>query len=139
MKKFLRSEDLKENKLKLNLFAFDKTKSNVISAKKNARIAEVDEVINFENRELNEERYDKQFKKAENYLEDVLKKIQELNLYKNSIILIISDHGMSVLLLHGDHDAPHDNILAEQENQQRRDRRDDDAGVDNIGIRNALQ
>ena len=46
---------------------------------------------------------------------------------------------MSALLLHGDHDAPHDNILAEQENQQRRDRRDDDAGVDNIGIRNALQ
>ena len=46
---------------------------------------------------------------------------------------------MSVLLLHGDHDAPHDNILAEQENQQRRDRHDDDAGVDNIGIRNALQ
>ena len=50
----------------------------------------------FQNKTINEKRYDTLFKKAENYLEDVLKKIQELDLYKNSIILIISDHGISV-------------------------------------------
>ena len=50
----------------------------------------------FQNKIINEKRYDTLFKKAENYLEDVLKKIQELDLYKNSIILIISDHGISV-------------------------------------------
>ena len=50
----------------------------------------------FENRELNEERYDKQFKKAENYLMNILKKITLLDLNKNSLILIMSDHGISV-------------------------------------------
>jgi arylsulfatase A-like enzyme len=50
----------------------------------------------FENKTINEKRYDALFKKAENYLEAVLKKIQELDLYRNSIILIISDHGISI-------------------------------------------
>ena len=50
----------------------------------------------FENRELNEERYDKQFKKAENYLMNILEKITLLDLNKNSLILIMSDHGISV-------------------------------------------
>ena len=50
----------------------------------------------FENRKLNEKRYDGLFSKAENYLEIILKKIQDLGLYKNSIILIISDHGISI-------------------------------------------
>ena len=50
----------------------------------------------FENRKLNEQRYDKQFKKAENYLMNILEKITLLDLNKNSIILIMSDHGISV-------------------------------------------
>ena len=50
----------------------------------------------FQNKTINEKRYDRFFSKAENYLEIILKKIQELDLYKNSIILIISDHGIGV-------------------------------------------
>jgi len=50
----------------------------------------------FQNKTINEKRYDRFFSKAENYLEIILKKIQDLGLYKNSIILIISDHGISV-------------------------------------------
>jgi len=50
----------------------------------------------FQNKTINEKRYDGFFSKAENYLEIILKKIQDLDLYKNSIILIISDHGISV-------------------------------------------
>ena len=50
----------------------------------------------FQNKTINEKRYDRFFSKAENYLEIILKKIQDLGLYKNSIILIISDHGISI-------------------------------------------
>lgn len=50
----------------------------------------------FENRKLNEERYDHLFLNAEEYLKIILDKIKELDLDKNSIILLISDHGMSV-------------------------------------------
>ena len=50
----------------------------------------------FENRKLNEERYDKEFKKAETYLTNILEKINLLELDKNSLILIMSDHGISV-------------------------------------------
>ena len=49
----------------------------------------------FQNKIINEKRYDGFFSKAENYLEIILQKIQDLDLYKNSIILIISDHGVS--------------------------------------------
>ena len=50
----------------------------------------------FENRKLNEQRYDKLFKKAEGYLTSLLEKITLLDLDKNSLILIMSDHGVSV-------------------------------------------
>ena len=50
----------------------------------------------FQNKTINEKRYDRFFSKAENYLEIILKKIQDVGLYKNSIILIISDHGISI-------------------------------------------
>ncbi len=50
----------------------------------------------FQNKTVNEKRYDRFFNKAENYLEIILKKIQDLNLYKNSIILVIADHGISI-------------------------------------------
>ena len=50
----------------------------------------------FQNKTINDKRYDIFFSKAENYLETILKKIQDLELYNNSIILIISDHGISI-------------------------------------------
>ena len=50
----------------------------------------------FSNKEKNEQRYDKLFHNAENYLEKILEKITSLELDKNSIILIMSDHGISV-------------------------------------------
>ena len=50
----------------------------------------------FSNKEKNEKRYDELFTNAENYLEIILKKILSLDLDKNSIILIMSDHGISV-------------------------------------------
>ena len=50
----------------------------------------------FENRELNERRYDRLFQKAEAYLDIILNKIQSLQLDNNSIILVTSDHGISV-------------------------------------------
>ena len=49
----------------------------------------------FKNKKLNEKRYDKLFKKSELYLEKILEKINSLGLEKNSIILIMSDHGIS--------------------------------------------
>jgi len=50
----------------------------------------------FENRKLNEERYDRLFQNAEEYMKKLFNKIKELGLDKNSIILLISDHGISV-------------------------------------------
>lgn len=50
----------------------------------------------FDNREKNEKRYDFLFHNAEIYLQAILKKIKELELDKNSTILIMSDHGISV-------------------------------------------
>ncbi len=50
----------------------------------------------FANRKLNEKRYDDLFRTAEEYIEMLGKKISDLNLWKDSIVLIISDHGISV-------------------------------------------
>jgi len=50
----------------------------------------------FSNREKNELRYDNLFHEAELYLEEILTKISQLNLNKNSIVLVMSDHGISV-------------------------------------------
>jgi len=50
----------------------------------------------FSNREKNELRYDKLFKESETYLNEILEKIYHLSLDKNSIILIMSDHGISI-------------------------------------------
>ena len=50
----------------------------------------------FDNKKLNEIRYDKEFKDAENYLRDILEDIKSLALDKNSLILIMSDHGIGV-------------------------------------------
>ncbi|MBI5860376.1 MAG: sulfatase-like hydrolase/transferase [Nitrosarchaeum sp.] len=50
----------------------------------------------FDNRKTNEQRYDDLFHGAEHYLENIMKKIKELQIEKNSLILIMSDHGISV-------------------------------------------
>jgi arylsulfatase A-like enzyme len=50
----------------------------------------------FQNRKLNEKRYDDLFRIAEEYIELLWKKITDLNLWKDSIVLITSDHGISV-------------------------------------------
>ena len=50
----------------------------------------------FSNKKINEERYDKYFKKSESYLDKIQNKLTELDLWNDSIILILSDHGISV-------------------------------------------
>ena len=50
----------------------------------------------FSNKKLNQERYTKLFNGAENYLEAILNVIFHLGLNKNSIVLVMSDHGISV-------------------------------------------
>lgn len=50
----------------------------------------------FENKKFNRKRYDELFKKSESYLDKILGKIYSLELQKNSVILIMSDHGISV-------------------------------------------
>jgi arylsulfatase A-like enzyme len=50
----------------------------------------------FSNKSKNELRYDTLFESAENYLSKILEKIYQLNFDKNSIILVMSDHGISV-------------------------------------------
>ena len=49
----------------------------------------------FSNKEKNTERYDKLFKTSTEYLNEILDRIRQLKLDKNSIILIMSDHGIS--------------------------------------------
>ena len=50
----------------------------------------------FSNKEKNEKRYDDLFSNAEKYFTEIMNKIIQLNLDKNSIILVMSDHGISV-------------------------------------------
>ena len=50
----------------------------------------------FENKKLNEKRYDDLFRIAEEYIEVLGRKITDFNLWKDSIVLIISDHGIGV-------------------------------------------
>ena len=50
----------------------------------------------FENKLKNEERYDNLIVEAEKYLQTIKNKIEKLDFFKNSIILIISDHGISI-------------------------------------------
>ena len=50
----------------------------------------------FKSKHENEKRYDKLFKNADTYLEKILKKINELEFDKNSIIVVLSDHGISL-------------------------------------------
>ena len=50
----------------------------------------------FDNKEQNEKRYDKLFANAEKYLKSIMDEIKKLKLEDDSLILIMSDHGISV-------------------------------------------
>ena len=50
----------------------------------------------FNNKEKNEKRYDLLFKNAEIYLYKILEEINDLGLSENSLVLVMSDHGISV-------------------------------------------
>ncbi|ABX12054.1 sulfatase family protein [Nitrosopumilus maritimus] len=50
----------------------------------------------FDNPDQNKNRYEKLFISAENYLKTILEEIKKLGLDDNSLILIMSDHGVSV-------------------------------------------
>ncbi len=59
------------------------------------KYSDFDEVY-FNNRDKNIERYDQYIKKADEYLGELLKVCEELNLFENTIFVIFSDHGISV-------------------------------------------
>ena len=50
----------------------------------------------FDKKKENAERYDKLFKNEENYLEEMLNEINHLGIKDDSLILVMSDHGISV-------------------------------------------
>ena len=50
----------------------------------------------FDNRKLNERRYDQLFNNAEDYLKKLFVKIEKLNLFDDTLLVIFSDHGISV-------------------------------------------
>ena len=50
----------------------------------------------FSNKKKNELLYDNLFQEAETYLDEILEKTYQLDIDKNSIILVMSDHGISV-------------------------------------------
>jgi len=50
----------------------------------------------FDNKEQNEKRYDVLFNNAEKYLKSIMDEIKKLKLEDDSLILIMSDHGISV-------------------------------------------
>lgn len=50
----------------------------------------------FQEKIKNEQRYDNLFKKSEEYLKQIFDSINDLQLDQNSVILIMSDHGISV-------------------------------------------
>ena len=50
----------------------------------------------FRNKTKNQERYDRLFEGAEDYLKIILNEIKNLGFNENSIILVMSDHGISV-------------------------------------------
>ena len=50
----------------------------------------------FKNQENNKKNYDKLFYESELYLEQIFNQLESLNLLKNSLVLVLSDHGISV-------------------------------------------
>ncbi len=50
----------------------------------------------FENKKENERRYDILFHGAEKYLENIIEEVEKLQIEKSSLIIVMSDHGISV-------------------------------------------
>ena len=50
----------------------------------------------FDNKEQNKSRYEHLFQGAENYLKKILEEIMNLRIDQNSLILVMSDHGISI-------------------------------------------
>ena len=50
----------------------------------------------FKNKQVNNSKYNELFHNSELYLEVILNKIHELKLFDNSIIVVLSDHGISI-------------------------------------------
>jgi len=57
----------------------------------------------FDNKKINEKRYKNLFENAENYLQSILDEIKNLKLDDNSLILVMSDHGVSQGEKYGEH------------------------------------
>ena len=57
----------------------------------------------FDDKETNEKRYKKLFGNAENYLQSILEEIKNLKLDDESLILVMSDHGVSQGEKYGEH------------------------------------
>lgn len=50
----------------------------------------------YDKRADNEKKYDEYFRSAENYLEEIINHCNKINLFDDSVILILSDHGISI-------------------------------------------
>ena len=90
-------QDIKQNSSGGNFFVYLHY-SNIHTGIKNEVLKDYDNYSKeyFENRKINEERYDKLFRNAENYLESILNEIKNLEMNDDSLILVMSDHGISV-------------------------------------------
>ena len=90
-------QDIKQNFSEGNFFVYLHY-SNIHTGIKNEVLNNYDNYSKeyFENRKINEERYDKLFRNAENYLESILNEIENLEMNDDSLVLVMSDHGISV-------------------------------------------
>ena len=50
----------------------------------------------FSNKDDNKQEYSKLFSNSENYLSSIMEKLEKLNLLNNSLVCILSDHGISI-------------------------------------------
>ena len=90
-------QDIKQNFSEGNFFVYLHY-SNIHTGIKNEVLNNYDNYSKeyFESRKINEERYDKLFRNAENYLESILNEIENLGMNDDSLVLVMSDHGISV-------------------------------------------
>ena len=90
-------QDIKQNFSEGNFFVYLHY-SNIHTGIKNEVLNNYDNYSKeyFESRKINEERYDKLFRNAENYLESILNEIENLEMNDDSLVLVMSDHGISV-------------------------------------------
>jgi arylsulfatase A-like enzyme len=91
-------DEMNNKKLNNNNFFLYLHYSNIHTGIMNEVLKVYDNFSNdfFSNKNENELRYDKLFQESESYLNQILDKIYQLEFDKNSIILVMSDHGVSV-------------------------------------------